>query len=852
MKKIKYISIILFAILSCQIFITYTLLSYATVGDESIENYNNPPIGSNIDTNLKPIISAPIVDIDIPVRVSFDNTNVLSYSIETEGLTATEVTDSSMEFDVVATDEFGVLDLYATYEDNVVVKSSVYTYRANNKVYVSDISKDQAWYDWIEDLIHIGEVAIDTAQEWYYEQCGGYSEEYTPQTDELLSNNPLYGKTTIQGKLFWEEDSSTVAPLIKVKVQLIKKVDGITHIIASQYSEADGSFRFDINNEDWNDSGEDVFIRWWLEAQTFKVTNNWVFDHYCFQSPLRTDIGEGTVENFYYIIPEDEGLVHYKATYVHQAMTISERFAIQMGMSIPDYSSGTKTKLNVAHPSIFEKADNAYCFGNDFQSLACIGRNEWKNIDLITHEYGHYVQYLMNMYGANLLEILCNDPQHHPLADNFSDKWEKEYAMELTWTEAWASVFSTLSEHYYWHRTEREYGYFENSVMSDNSYLKSNLEIPDNSSYDHDENASTPSKDNRGESQEATVRAFLWDLYDEYSSSEEFDEINLGYRNWWIDTTQSGMYTLEDFTQYMEANNSHLRDKFGKILSHHRISPEIISVSDCSKTEPPTVTWKINGSEDHPNNRFKVLFYGVSNNLLGETEMITVNASHESSYSYQIPQSVWQSVLEELDYHCYEEYKIKILVAGYRYDFTYIGDSSRSLSGPYISAYMEKIIEVVHTFEYEQYDSTSHILTCLDCDEEAIISHDFEYSNITSTQHTQTCSSCGHTATHRHDMTFEKIDNTYHHKYCKECGYEKSREEHNYTYSYTPTFRNKHSKKCACGASVSEFCVGRAIIGGTSSKCMYCGQEIITIINPLSVDDDAILPNNKEDEEYQE
>ena len=851
MKKIKYISIILFAILCCQIFISHTLLSYATVTDESIENYNNPPIGSNIDTNLKPIISAPIVDIDIPVRVSFDNTNVLSYSIETEGLTATEVTDSSMEFDVVATDEFGVLDVYATYENNVVVKSSVYTYRANNKVYVSEVSKDKAWNDWIEDLIHIGEVAIDTAREWYYEQCGGYSEEYTPQADELLENNSLYGKTIIQGKLFWEEESSVVAPLIKVNVQLIKKVDGVTQIIGSQYTDADGSFRFDINNADWNDSGEDIFIRWWLEAQTFKITNNWVFNHYCFQSSLKTGISEGTVENFYYIIPQDEGLMHYKATYVHQAMTISERFAIQMGMSIPDYSSGTKTKLNVAHPSIFEKADNAYCFGNDFQSLACIGRNEWKNIDLITHEYGHYVQYLMNTYGANLLEIFCNDPQHHPLADNFSDKWEKEYAMELTWSEAWASVFSTLSEHYYWHRTEREYGYFENSVMSDNSCLKFNLEIPDNNSYDHDEDASTPSKDNRGESQEAAVRAFLWDLYDDYSSSEEFDEINLGYRNWWIYTTQSGMYTLEDFTQYMEANNSHLRDKFGKILSHHRISPEIISVSDCSKTEPPTVTWKINGSEDHPNNRFKILFYGISNNLLGETEMITVNASHESSYSYQIPQSVWQSVLEELDYHCYKEYKIKILVAGYRYDFTYISDSSRSLSGPYISAYMEKIIEVVHTFEYEQYDSTSHILTCLDCDEEAIISHDFEYSNITSTQHTQTCSSCGHTETHSHDMTFEKIDNTYHHKYCEECGYEKSREEHNYTYSYTPTFLNKHSKKCACGASVSEFCVGRAMIGGTS-VCVYCGQEMITIINPLSVDDDAILPNNKEDEEHQE
>ena len=781
-RNIKYIATIILCFVVIGLNINFL---HAIDGIDASEtgNITESPI---IDIDLNPIISSPVVDINTPVRVSFYNADVLSYSVETDGLIATEVTNGSMEYDIVATGEFGTMDVYATYSGNIVKKSSVYTYKANNKVYISDVSKDQAWYEWIEESIdesleYLGEFTADIAQELYYELCGGYTEEYAPQYNELLSNDTVPGKTVVQGKLFWQEDSGTV-PLIKVKVQLIKKVDGMTHVIDSQYSNPDGSFRFEINNSNWNDSGENIFIRWWLEAETFKVTNNWILNHYCFQSSLRKNVAEGTTQSFYYNIPRDEGLIHYRATYVHQAMTITERFAIAMGMPVPNYGSQNenKTKLNVSYPALLVPEDSGYCWGNNGQSIAAIGKLQFSDVDMITHEYGHYVQYLMGIYGANLLEIACNWPEHHPLDDHLSDNWEKEYAMELTWSEAWASTFSTLSEQYYWYRIEREYGYFDDNVgpnilprvgaMSNNSCLGWNSETPNNSSYNHDGDSTTPALDNRGEFQEMSVEALLWDLYDDYSSIEPFDQISLDYRNWWFYTTRFGIYTLEDFTQYMDEHRPDLRDKMGRIMSNCKIAPEIVSVSDCSKNEPPTVTFVVNGSQEHPNNRFEVMFYDDNGNLLSQTDTIIVNVSHVSNYTYSISSSVWNSVLEELNYECDKTYKINIAIAGYRYDITVISNSIRSVSGPYLSAYIEKTIAIEHDFEYEEHNGTHHKLICHNCNgEETLIAHDFEYTSVDATYHTKICAYCGYSETKGHVFEYKNMGD-YHILACKECG----------------------------------------------------------------------------------
>ena len=830
-KSVKFITIICLCLIITRL---NTNFSYA-VNNTNEATITSELVNTSVGVDLNPIISAPIVDMNTPIRVSFNNTDVLSYSIETEGLTATEVTSGSMEYDIVATEEFGALDVYANYENDVVVKSSVYTYKKDNKVYVSDISKDQAWYNYIKEQLDLGEIAENVAQELYYELCGGYAEEYTPSSNEVLTNDTVSGKTIIQGKLFWQEDTTVVAPLIKANVQLIKKVNGITHIISSKYTNPDGSFRFEINNSSWDDNGEDIFIRWWLEAETFKVTNNWIFDHYCFQSSLKTDVSEGTVENFYYIIPQDEGLNHYKATFVHQAMTISERFAIAMGMPVPNYNSQSenRTKLNVAYPALISPKDNGYCFGDDFLSIAAIGELLYNDVDAITHEYGHYVQYLMNIYGANLIEIACNNPQHHSHQDHMLDNWEKEYAMELTWSEAWASVFSTVSEHYYWYKIDREYGYFDDNVnfyiypkvgaMSQNSFTGANIETPSNSLYDHDEDSSTPKIDNRGEFQEATIEALLWDLYD--PANESFDDIELGYSEWWKCTTRAGIYTLEDFTQYMENIHPELRNDMSKIMVTYKISPEISAIGNCDKDEAPTVTFVMNGSQEHPNNRFEILFYDTEGNLLGTTGIQSINIDHTTSYTYPVSDEVWESILDALNYSCDKEFDINIVVAGYRYDTTVVSDSSRSLSGPYLSYSMMASIGIKHSFTYVQQDSNYHKLICSTCGgEETELEHNFEYVSNGNNYHNKICTDCGYTERTKHNKSYEYISSSIHKEYCRDCNYVNSTASHDYTYDYEHYNTSKHRSYCVCGASTFNDHIYQTLVDGELmiDICILC------------------------------
>ena len=58
-----------------------------TADEVDDNNYSNSAIN---DVDLKPIISSPISNVSEAIRVSFDSTDVLSYSIQTEGLNAVE------------------------------------------------------------------------------------------------------------------------------------------------------------------------------------------------------------------------------------------------------------------------------------------------------------------------------------------------------------------------------------------------------------------------------------------------------------------------------------------------------------------------------------------------------------------------------------------------------------------------------------------------------------------------------------------------------------------------------------------------------------------------------------------
>ena len=236
----------------------------------------------------------------------------------------------------------------------------------------------------------------------------------------------------------------------------------------------------------------------------------------------------------------DEDSITTSAAYVFQGMLVGERFAEKMGFN-------TNTYVHVFYPIPIENWDHeAGCTGVHPFYGAAIGKDRFKDIDTLIHEYGHFVQHELGIYGCDYLEMYENDPTHVPDKDHFSDKPDKEYAMELTWSEAWASAFSLLAQEYYAGQYKGISGFADIKIYDINYETYETLPAS-------------------GEAQEDAVTAMLWDLYDAYSSKESFDNVSWGYQKWWSRTTIKGTYTLTHFSVFM--SNYYPKDRcyYGKV-----------------------------------------------------------------------------------------------------------------------------------------------------------------------------------------------------------------------------------------------------------------------------------------------
>ena len=206
---------------------------------------------------------------------------------------------------------------------------------------------------------------------------------------------------------------------------------------------------------------------------------------------------------------------------------------------------------------------------------------------------------------------------------------------------------------------------------------------------------------NSCEMQEWAVTSFLWDLYDNGTEhpetiSEPFDNIALGDFAWWDCTTQSGTYTLTDFVSLMDQQYPNMRNDIGALLGAHQIAPGNLKIMNSSAvangTATPRLTWTVNGSVDHPNNQFEVVFFDVNNNYIRSSPLIASTQQYTATFTYTVPDWVWDDVIE----HYYSVAQINIAVRGYQTD--------NPLSGPYMSKYATAIVTDISTVNMHSSD----------------------------------------------------------------------------------------------------------------------------------------------------
>ncbi|MBR2025148.1 MAG: hypothetical protein IKA02_05010, partial [Clostridia bacterium] len=237
--------------------------------------------------------------------------------------------------------------------------------------------------------------------------------------------------------------------------------------------------------------------------------------------------------------------------------------------------------------------------------------------------------------------------------------------MELTWSESWANAFSQLAQEFY--KDE----YIGISNFGD--------------CFDNGRSMETPIIDYRsGEAQEWAVTSLLWDVFDDSGTTEAHDNISSTYQQWWNYTTREETYTLTDFIEVLYMYYSDIVPYVGEIMAAHQISPGNFRILNSVSVEynqiEPRLTWKINGSEQNPNNKFDIVFYDDYGKELLYIPPFNVEKTYTETYVYSIPSDIWQ---EFLSTH-YGAYNVNVVVRSYH--------SRAPLSGPYPSKYVSLTI----------------------------------------------------------------------------------------------------------------------------------------------------------------
>ena len=435
--------------------------------------------------------------------------------------------------------------------------------------------------------------------------------------------------------------------------------------IQTTYTDDNGYYRFTFSNPDewycFENGGYDPFIRFYPDSKTFEIArdwlfNNWIFSFYYFCSDTVKNVKTGSTTISLRVTYNEDNMAN-RAISIAEAMVEAQDFAHDyVGMPL------NKLHLNVLYPW----GDTSFSGKLIFEGYCGIQGSKWQDWHTIMHEYGHYIENVMGTYGADIFEIICNDPHHYIYKNHLNDKKDKEYAMELAWSEAWSSTFAMIT---YDCLDLSNIEFAKNSIENEITYFESYI----------------PDKIESGEGQERALIAYLWDLYD--SNNESDDSVSLGAKNFLKATLQNDMYTLTDFINYFEENYSEIISQNGQLLENNQIAPNLLPFYEkVESTRPLTIEFYPNGSSYNPNDEFDLEFLSPNGESLATSYDLNVNVtSNKEKVIYTIPYSIWELIYEKINPYPF----VYVTLAGYH--------SKSPKSGPYHSAYKAL---VVHDYAY--------------------------------------------------------------------------------------------------------------------------------------------------------
>lgn len=489
-------------------------------------------------------------------------------------------------------------------------------------------------------------------------------------TNTAVTSATSTGDTYIEGVLQWKDDNDNIHALRRVKVSVYDSNMIGSTLLGTVFTDHSGNYELAFTNDtSIFENGRDLYIRVYAGTSNVLVYQSDGSSEYYWESGKEDhqNVSTGSTTEINKIFDMSSNLG--KAMQISQAALTARDFAWSLTGNMPEdvkiiyphsdsgcsYSIGSKT-IRISNASADAGFPEAYA--------------SW---DVIMHEYGHHMQYEMD---------ITNSPngKHFSSENDIDARKDKSEGIRLAWGESWPTVFAFVAQNYY------------------QEYL-TNIDAVNGPEYESYNGLSYNLESNNiklGEGCERSIMSVLWDLFDVSSDTDSLDSINLGFQKWWDITTISGTYTFSDFIQNFYTEYPELKGEIGKNLTYYGMAPSIYNftpVQISPNMSPLNISWAgQGGSNRNPNNSFQVVFFSQD---FTQAHYVDIAAN---TFSYQITSSIFETI------KTFNGEKVYVGVIGYQTD------------SPATGGYISKLYEFTKKVYIIETSGNEVILTGTYCD----------------------------------------------------------------------------------------------------------------------------------------
>lgn len=295
---------------------------------------------------------------------------------------------------------------------------------------------------------------------------------------------------------------------------------------------------------------------------------------------------------------------------VYQAMLIGYKF-------IKQKFSDMNWKIDV---KLYTNAKTRF-YHNSHEMYIEIGREDYNFLDVLLHEYSHYI--------ADVLMLDDSPGGEHSfenLADESVDRDEtKEWGIKLAWGEGLATFLGIIIQ-------KEVLGTSSIVDVCDDKYSG-----PDAIIFNLETLCDKDNLINYGEAHEGDVAGVLYDIYDTYDGAlEPFDNISLSIDEILEIIKDNNCTSLSDFTNAFITKYPKKEISLGEILFQSGVTAYDIYYT-IGKMGSIAFNFKLGGGSDYyPNNKFSIVVFDENYNKIYETNYHPFPKDITKDYGYYV------------------------------------------------------------------------------------------------------------------------------------------------------------------------------------------------------------------------